>query len=176
MKYCPQCGTELAERQMDGVQRRACASPSCTFVHWDNPVPVVAGVVRWRDKFVLARNVAWPPGIFSMITGFVERNETPELTLAREMKEELGLDLAESIFIGHYLFSEANQLLVAFLAEGEGSLLPGSEIAETRVLSDSELAAFDFGGLKLASRIVSAGRKLASIRALNADGRLARAD
>jgi NAD+ diphosphatase len=169
MKYCPKCGVELRERRMDGVDRLACSTVECTFVHWDNPTPVVAGLVRWQNQFVLARNVKWPSGIFSMITGFLERNETPEQALEREMKEELGLDLAGCTFIAHYSFSPANQLILAFLAEGVGSLQAGSDIVEAKVLARDELANFDFGQLELTATVVRDGLLLASKRVLQAD-------
>ncbi|MCG5054484.1 MAG: NUDIX hydrolase [Myxococcales bacterium] len=122
-------------------------------MHWDNPIPVVAAVVRWNSQFVIARNAKWPPGMFSMITGFVERNENPMATLRRELKEELGLDLAGAEFIGHFVFPEANQLIVAFLAHGVGSVSFGSELAEVKMLTNEEAETYNFGMLGLTSTI-----------------------
>ena len=61
-------------------------------MHWDNPVPVVAALIEYQGKIVLARNSQWPEGVLSLITGYLERNETPEEAVVREVKEELGLD------------------------------------------------------------------------------------
>ena len=153
MKCCPKCGTDLGAMEIDGKCRQACPVSGCGFVHWDNPVPVVAAVVRCNGQYVIARNSKWPPGIFSMITGFVERNETPMDTLARELKEELGLDLRKAEFIGHFKFPQANQLIVAFLAHAVGSVTLGSEIAEVKMLTDAEASSHDFGILELTSEI-----------------------
>jgi NAD+ diphosphatase len=154
MKFCPTCASALERKQIDGVDRAACAGPGCGFVHWDNPIPVVAVLVECAGGFVLARNARWPAGLFSIITGFLERGESPEAAAARETKEELGLDVGALVFLGHHAFPAANQLLLAFLARAEGTPAPGEEIAEIRLLSRDQLARFDFGRLELTARIV----------------------
>ena len=153
MKYCPECASPLQERIVDDVPRRAC-KPLCGFVHWDNPIPVAAGLVSLGGRFVLARNARWPVGLFSMITGFVERHETPEQTLLRETTEELGLTGRAAHFIGHYTLERPNQLIVAFHVEAEGVVAPGDEIAEVQLVGPDELARFDFGPLALTARVV----------------------
>ena len=50
-RYCPHCRTELAAVERGGQTRLAC--PQCRFVHWRNPVPVVAAVVERADRVVL---------------------------------------------------------------------------------------------------------------------------
>ena len=77
MKYCPECKSDLALRVLDGVERKACTGHDCGFVVWDNPVPVVAGLILHEDKLLLAHNRLWPEGVFSMITGYLERHEAP---------------------------------------------------------------------------------------------------
>jgi NAD+ diphosphatase len=153
LKHCPRCARVLEARIVDGVERRACAA-TCGFVHWDNPIPVAAGLVECDGRFILARNAAWPAGLFSMITGFVERGETPEMTLVRETKEELNLEAERLAFIGHYLLPAQNQLLVAFHVRARGELQPSRELAETRVLDRGELGAYDFGPLTLTQQMV----------------------
>jgi NAD+ diphosphatase len=155
MKYCPTCASELVRKVIDGVERRGCGA--CAFVHWNNPIPVVAALVECAQGFVLARNAKWPAGTFSMITGFLEQGESPEQALARETKEELGLDVSALTFVGHYSFFAANQLLLAFLVRAAGTPAPGEEIAEIKLLSREQLAGFDFGRLELTARIVHDG-------------------
>ena len=142
-------------RVIDGVGRLACSSSECGFVHWNNPIPVVAGIIQYEGKYIIARNAKWPSGMFSMVTGFLEKGEAPEQAILRETHEELGL-LGESVeFIGHYAFLEFNQLVMAFAVKAHGNLAPRDEIAEVKVLSKSELETYDFGRLKLTSKIVA---------------------
>ena len=83
--FCLRCGTPLAEQAIGCGLRRACPSPDCGYVFWDNPVPVVAGLVERDGLIVLARNHAWPEKMFGLVTGFLEREETPEEGVAREV-------------------------------------------------------------------------------------------
>ncbi len=160
MKYCPQCARELKSCDIDSVARLACPSSDCGFVHWNNPIPVVAGIIQYEGKYIIARNAKWPSGMFSMITGFLEEGETPEQAILRETHEELGL-LGEHVeFIGHYAFSEFNQLVLAYAVKTHGKLNLGNEIAEVKALSQSELETYDFGRLKLTSKVVAQWLKM----------------
>ncbi|MEO0899037.1 MAG: NUDIX domain-containing protein [Bacteroidota bacterium] len=132
--YCPVCGKELIKAQHGGKERQACPDPSCGWVHWDNPTPVVAAVVERKGKVVLVRNVGWPEKWFGLVTGFLERNETPEEGILREVKEEIGLDATMGSLIGLYPFYMRNQLIIAYHVEAhEGEIvLQESEIAECK--------------------------------------------
>ena len=135
--------------------RLACSSPDCAFVHWNNPVPVVAGLVQWQDRYLLARNVQWPAGIFSLLTGFLEEGESPETAVTREIREELGVNTQSVEFVGHFPLPRFKQLIIAYALRTTGKLALGDEIAEVKVLSPSQLAGFDFGPLELTRDVVS---------------------
>jgi len=62
MKYCPVCTSKLEARVVDGESRLACSAEDCAYVLWENPVPVVAGLVQLADHYLLARNTQWPKG------------------------------------------------------------------------------------------------------------------
>lgn len=151
-RFCPMCARALQDQICGGVSRRACV---CGFIHWDNPIPVVAALVRYRDAVVLARNAAWPPQRFSLITGFLEKTETPAQAAAREVKEELGLDSNACAFIGHYIFSAQNQVILAFAVNAVGAIALGDEIAEVRLIPQNELAPRDLAGLPISAQIVA---------------------
>ena len=93
--YCPCCATALvtqtqAQTQADRV-RTLC--PACGWVHWNNPLPVVAAVLEFEGKVLLAQNATWPGGMFGLITGFMESGETPAQAAVREAFEETGLSI-----------------------------------------------------------------------------------
>lgn len=161
MNFCPKCKESLAPRQVDGVERLACSSSSCGFVFWGNPTPVAAGLIVHNGKFLLARNAQWPSGMYSLITGFVEKGELPEQTISREAEEELGLTVDSINFIGHFSLDQFNQLLIAYVVHTNGELSMNHEISETLSLSKSELSQFDFGPLGLTAEIVSRALQVA---------------
>ena len=153
MKYCPSCAHKLVSKVIDGITRAVCHQPDCGFIYWNNPVPVVAAVVEYDDKIVLARNAQWPENVFSMITGYLERNESPESAVVREVKEELGLDSRLQAFIGHYPFPRKNQLILAFSVESTGTIQLNHEIAEVKLLPKDKLDPNQFGELQLTAKI-----------------------
>jgi NADH pyrophosphatase NudC (nudix superfamily) len=93
--------------------------------------------------------------MFSLLTGFIDEGESPEVAVVREMREELGLQAERIDFIGHFPLREFNQLIIAYALQARGTLTLNHEIAEVKVVSRSELAEFDFGPLKLTRDIVS---------------------
>ena len=117
MKYCPQCKADMIDRKLDGVSRLACQSSSCDFAFWQNPTPVVAGIVEYQGKIVMAHNVAWPKAFFSVITGFLEQGEDPAEAMVRETKEELNLTVTAQRLIGAYGFEQMNQVIIAYHLE-----------------------------------------------------------
>lgn len=153
-RYCLQCGRELEQRSVDHVDRLACPEADCHYVHWDNPVPVVAGVIVYNNALLLARNRLWPAGSFSLITGYLERHEAPEQAMRRELDEELGLT-AESIrFVGHYPLNMKNQLLIAYALRAQGELKLSDEIAEVHAVLLNEVETYDFRPFELTRTIV----------------------
>lgn len=115
-RYCPLCRTELVSAVRGGATRLVC--PQCPFVHWRNPVPVVAAVVERADRVVLVRSIGRPPTWFGLVAGFLERDEHPEAAVLREVREELGIDCRLESCIGIYPFERLNQVIFAYHVRG----------------------------------------------------------
>lgn len=128
--FCPQCAQPLVEAEHGGRVRRVCAQLACGFIHWDNPVPVVAAVVEHEGQIILARNVAWPASFYALITGFLERGESPEFGVQREVEEELGLTPLGAHYIGNYEFHRQNQLIIAYHVPATGTVKLNEELAD----------------------------------------------
>jgi NAD+ diphosphatase len=118
-------------------ERNAC--PACGWVHWDNPAPVVAAVIEYDGRVLLARNAAWPPGMFALVTGFLERDETPPAAVAREVKEETNLDTRASSLIGVYDFARKNELIIAYHVVAEGEVRLSEELVDYRLIEPAKL-------------------------------------
>ena len=145
MKFCPQCGATLVQRVLEGEVRVSCPVAACGFVHWDNPTPVIAVLVEYNGQVLLARNAAWRPGQFSVITGYLECGETPEQCALREVHEELGLDGQIAGYIGHYAFIDKNQLILAFHVVASGQIQLNDELLEYRLIAKEKLRPWPFG-------------------------------
>jgi ADP-ribose pyrophosphatase YjhB (NUDIX family) len=136
-RFCPCCATPLARRIAGERERGVC--PACNWVHWDNPTPVVAAVIEYEGRVLLARNVGWPEKMFALVTGFLERDETPQAGVAREVKEETNLDTVASTLIGVYDFARMNQVIIAYHVLGAGRVQLGAELADYRLIEPAKL-------------------------------------
>ena len=125
--FCPRCASPLVDQVVAGEPRRACGA-ACGFVHYDNPTPVVAAIVEHEGHVVLARNRAWPRTFYGLITGFLEREETPEGCVVREVKEELALDAAAPTLVGVYAFERMNQVIIAYHVIATGTIALNEEL------------------------------------------------
>ena len=95
--------------------------------------------------FVLARNHAWPEKMFGLVTGFMERDETPEEGVAREVQEELGLTTTSASLIGVYPFQRKNEIILAYHVVAEGEIVLNEELAEFRLIPPEKLRPWEFG-------------------------------
>ena len=152
-KYCSKCGSELNTEHIDGSTRYVCSSEACSFIFWNNPIPVVAALVMLNDKYIIARNASWPKSIFSVITGYLEEGENPEDAVLREVSEELGLSGNIRRHIGNYTFKEKNQVILCYEVEASGNISTNHELSETKELSASEFSEYDFSPLYITEKI-----------------------
>jgi len=147
-RFCPWCAAALVEAEHSGRRRPGC---SCGYVHWDNPLPVVAALVEHEGAVILARNKGWPEGWYGLVTGFLEKGETPEEGVLRELREELGLTGEIVRLIGVYAFPQRHELIVAYHVRAQGTVALGEEIEAVKRIPPDKLRAWPFGtGLAVA--------------------------
>ncbi len=136
-RFCPMCGIPLEVRESAGRMRPVC--PRGDYVQWNNPLPVLAALVEYEGRILLARNAAWPEGRFALVTGFLEEGETPEEGIGRELKEETDLDVDRLALIGVYEFIRKNELIIAYHVEASGTIRLNEELAEVRLVAPHRL-------------------------------------
>ena len=137
--FCLKCGSPLVEAFHAGRKRLVCSSKDCNYVFWNNPTPVVAAIVEYRDQVVLVRSIGWPAGWFGLVTGFLEAGEMPDEAVQREVIEETGLSVLEFNYIGMYPFYRMNQLIIAYHVKAEGDEIK----LDTTELEDYKLVDID---------------------------------
>lgn len=144
-RYCPRCGSTLRADPDRHQGRPACPDGRCGFVHWDNPLPVVAAIVEHEGCIVLARNRDWPEGFFGLVTGFVEPREDPAQAVRREVHEELALIAQDPTLVGVYPFERANQVIIAYHVPASGEIRLNEELAEYRRIPPGRLRVWPGG-------------------------------
>ena len=159
-RYCPSCATPLAllAQAEDGGPKERLRCPTCEWTHWNNPTPVLAAVIQYQDKILLARNAAWAGKFFALITGFMEAGETPREGIMREVKEETNLDVSELNLIGVYDFQRMNQVIIAYHAVAHGTVQLSPELVDYRLYAYDQVRCWPAGtGHALADWLRSRG-------------------
>lgn len=163
-RHCPLCASPLSLRAHAGsldVQRPSCPDEACGFIHWDNPVPVVAAIVEHEGELILARNKAWAAPFYALITGFLEKTDpSPDEAVAREVKEELDLDATGVHFIGHYRFERQNQIILAYHVPATGVITLGEELSDYKRIAPEKARYWPVAtGLALRDWLVDQGHR-----------------
>jgi NAD+ diphosphatase len=90
-RFCGRCGAPTESGKSGHV--RVCTGPSCGLEHFPRTDPAVIMLVHDGESCVLGRRPGWPPGMHSTLAGFVEPGESLEEAVAREVHEEVGLEV-----------------------------------------------------------------------------------
>ncbi len=103
--FCPKCGSARFEEH--NFKSKKCAD--CGFTYYFNPSSAtVAFIVNEHDELLVCRRGKEPAkGTLDLPGGFIDMDETGEEGMAREVKEETGLDVLHT----EYLFSLPNLYL-----------------------------------------------------------------
>ena len=126
--FCGRCATPMIDDPVEAARR----CPRCGLLVHPRIAPAVIMLVRRGDQALLARNGRFPLPFFSALAGFVEIGETLEETVAREVREEVGVEIANIRYFGSQPWPFPDSLMIGFTAEwasGEVTI-DGEEIVE----------------------------------------------
>lgn len=115
-QFCGRCATPT-ERH-DAERCRRC--PKCGLSHFPRLAPAVIVSVERGDEILLARSPHFIPGMFSTLAGFVEPGETLEHCVAREIREEVGVEVENIRYFGSQPWPFPHSLMVGFRADYAG--------------------------------------------------------
>jgi NAD+ diphosphatase len=114
--YCPRCGGPT--ERLEGEWGKRC--PRCRYEHYPHLHPAVIVLVKNGDRCLLARKREWAPGRYALVAGFVDNGESLEGAVAREVKEEVGVDVKDIQYVGSQNWPFPSQLMVGFVAQYAG--------------------------------------------------------
>jgi NAD+ diphosphatase len=157
---CSVCGncTEIVE---SGASRRC---PVCGSLHFPRTDPaVIMLVIDDHDRCLLGHNSARADGWFSTLAGFVEPGESPEEAVAREVREETGIEVSDVTYAGSQPWPFPSSLMLGFFARAKSVdiVVDGDEITEARWFTREALAdGVQSGSLVVPTTISIAGALL----------------
>jgi ADP-ribose pyrophosphatase YjhB (NUDIX family) len=142
IKHCKNCGVAVVYRLPDdGDTKQRAVCPSCTTVHYENPLNVVGTVPYWGDKVLLCkRNIEPRWGMWTLPAGFMELGETTAQGAARETVEEAGAHIEmEGLFtiINVARVGQVHMFYRAKLLSDQFD--PGVETIEARLYAEHEI-------------------------------------
>ena len=111
-RFCGRCGgpTEPA----DGERARRC--PACGLLAFPRLAPAVITLIERGGEALLARGRSFPVPMYSCVAGFVEPGETLEEAVHREVREEVGVELAEVRYTASQPWPFPHSLMIGFEA------------------------------------------------------------
>ncbi len=126
-QFCGRCGTPTVVKS--GERARQC--PNCGQIHYPRIAPAVMALVQRRDQLLLARSPHFLPGMYSALAGFVEPGESLEQCLAREVKEEVGIEVANLRYFSSQSWPFPHSLMIAFNCDwAAGEITPDPDEIE----------------------------------------------
>jgi NAD+ diphosphatase len=137
-RFCANCGARTASAEAGHVRR----CPNCGAEHHPRTDPVVIMLVEDDDRVVLGRQPQWPAGRYSALAGFVEPGESLEEAVAREVREESGVRVADVRYRSSQPWPFPTSLMLGFTARwasGEPAVGDG-ELDDVRWFTRDEIA------------------------------------
>ncbi len=127
-QFCGGCAepTELSKTD----RSRSC--PKCKIPMFPRLAPAMIVAVEKDDQILLARSPHFPPGILSVLAGFVEPGESAEQAVVREVFEETAIIVRDVQYFSSQAWPFPNSLMLGFQAKYESGEIQvdGEEIQQ----------------------------------------------
>lgn len=142
-KYCPRCRREMVDKHVFGRIRRVCPNESCRFVQFIDP-KVSAAVLAEKEGRVLLvqRSMSPARGSWCLPGGFMEMDETPQETAARECKEESGFEVEITGLVDVFSYEDYRGSGVLIMYKGKitgGHAQKGDDAQDVGLFAPDEL-------------------------------------
>ena len=117
--FCGVCGRATAPFRAGWG--RKCGS--CGSEHYPRVDPVVIMLAEHDGRVLLGRQYRYPPGRYSALAGFVEPGESIEEAVAREIKEEAGIEADQVRYVASQPWPFPGSLMIGCTARAQSDEL-----------------------------------------------------
>jgi NAD+ diphosphatase len=152
-RFCGRCGTPTEHNDID----RSMKCPSCGLLAFPRLAPATIMLVTRNggSEALLARGVRFRGPMYSALAGFVESGETLEQCVAREVKEEVGIDITNITYVASQPWPFPHSLMLGFRAEYAGGdlVLDPTEIVDAKWCTRDDLPPIP-PGISIARKLI----------------------
>jgi len=158
-RFCGVCGAATVAAMAGHT--RVCTSRGCATIHFPRTDPATIMLVIDGDRCLLGRQKVWAPGMYSTLAGFVEPGESLEQAVAREVREESGIEVDDVRYHSSQPWPFPASLMLGFYATARTRALTidPEELEDGRWFSAAEIRSFAGTGFSL-PRADSIARRL----------------
>lgn len=158
-RFCGICGSPTVPGELGTLRR--CSNDGCRWITFPRTDPAIIVLLEQDGRCLLARDASWPERQYATIAGFVEPGESLEDAVAREVREETGLEVVDAGYHSSQPWPFPSSIMIGFTAIARGELaLDPAEIEDARWFTRDELqSAVMRGDVRLPSE-VSISRRL----------------
>lgn len=126
-RFCGRCATPT--EPATGERARRC--PACGLLAFPRLSPAIITLIQRDGQALLARGRNFPVPMYSCIAGFVEPGESLEEAVHREVREEVGVELADVRYTASQPWPFPHSLMIGFEATWASGDI---EIDETEIV------------------------------------------
>ena len=122
MSFCSNCGEELVEKYLEN-EGMIPYCPHCRDFRFPMFNAAISAIVYnpVGDRLILIRQYGRDRNI--LVAGYINKGESAEHTLVREIKEELGLNVTGYTFNASQYFEKSNTLMINFACQVDSDSL-----------------------------------------------------
>ena len=122
MSFCSNCGEELVEKYLEN-EGMIPYCPHCQAFRFPMFNAAISAIVYnpAGDHIILIRQYGRDRNI--LVAGYINKGESAEHTLVREVKEELGLNVTAYTFNASQYFEKSNTLMINFACQVDSDSL-----------------------------------------------------
>jgi NAD+ diphosphatase len=114
-RFCGECGSPMEPKQ----DERALSCTGCENIVYPKISPAIIVAILSKDKILLAKGANFRGGFYSLVAGYADIGESLEEAVAREAKEEVGLDLKNIRYYGSQPWPLSGSMMIGFVAEAD---------------------------------------------------------
>jgi NAD+ diphosphatase len=114
-RFCGKCGNATIVK----ADERAITCPACNTTVYPKISPAIIVAILCKDKILLASGTNFRSNFYSLVAGYADIGESLEDTVAREVKEEVGLDVKNIRYYKSQPWPYSGSMMIGYIADAD---------------------------------------------------------